>query len=164
MLRCLLILALASNQLLFSGHGGMLYVCMGSDGEFCLETDPETCTCCKDGRHNEADHDTNACSCSCKKRETGLSLSECTSAASCETFVTNEYDCGCLHLIISNGQSAPATRMVHSFDLEWNRFLAAFSLPDDYCPACNLSLQSISDTGFAFCKPTLDARSLVMRC
>ncbi len=163
MLRCLLILALASNQLLFSGHGGM-YVCMGSDGEFCLETDPETCTCCKDGRHDEADHETDACSCSCKKRETGLSLSECPLPASCETIVTNEDDCGCLHLMITNGQSAPATRTAHSFDLEWNRSLTAFSLPVEYCLACNLSWQSVSNTGFAFCKPTLDARSLVMRC
>lgn len=163
MIRCLLILALASSQLLLTGHGGM-YVCMGSDGAFCLETDPETCTCCKDGRHDEADHDTNACSCSCKKREVGLYALEGTSPASCETIVTNEDDCGCLHLVITSVQSAPATRTVHSFDLEWNRCLTAFSLPVDYSPDCNLSLQSLSDTGFAFCKPSLDARSLVMRC
>ncbi len=159
----ILILALASNQLLFSGHGGM-YVCMGNDGAFCLEADPETCTCCKDGRHDEADHDTNACFCSCKKREVGLCALEGTSPASGETIVTNEDDCGCLHLMITNGQSAPATRTVYSFDLEWNRCLTAFSLLTDYCPACNTSLQCISDTGFSFCKPNLDARSLVMRC
>lgn len=164
MIRCLLILVLTSNQLLFMGHGGM-YVCMGSDGSFCcLETDPETCTCCKEGRHDKADHDSNACSCSCTKKESSSCAVESTSATSCETFVTNEDDCDCLHLMITNGQSASATRTVHSFDLEWNRCLTAVSLFADYCPDCNTSLQRISGNSFAFCKLSLDARSLVMRC
>jgi len=163
MIRCLLILALASSQLLLMGHGGV-YVCMGGDGVFCLETDPETCTCCKEGRHEDADHDSTACSCSCTNKEASSRTVKSVPATSCDTFVTNEDACGCLHLMIANLQSAPVTRTVHSFDLEWNRSLTAISLPVDYCPVCNLCLPCLSDTGFALCKPSLDARSLVMRC
>lgn len=165
MIRCLLILALASNQLLLTGHGGM-YLCMGSDGAFCLETDPETCTCCKEGRHKEADHSSTACSCTCTKKQ-GSSHAEEENATStrptCGTFITNEDECGCLHLIIASDRSTPATRAVHSVKLEWNRSLAAFSLSDD-SPGCIRSLQTAANTGFAFCKPNLDVRSLVMRC
>ncbi len=165
MIRCLLILALVSNQLLLTGQGEM-YLCLGGDGAFCLETDPETCTCCKEGRHKEADHSSTACSCSCTKKQSSAHAEKEKATSTTPTlgaFITDENECGCLHLIIASDRSTPATRAVHSVKLEWNRSLATFSLPDDN-PACNRSLQPATNSGFALCKPDLDARSLVMRC
>ncbi len=161
MSRWLLAIALASSQLLLPGHTGM-YVCMGSDGAFCLEADPETCTCCKEGRHKKNEQ-TSGC-CSCSKREMISSDLDKTAASGGETFVANENDCGCLHLKITGGQSRPATRAVHSHQLRWDRSHSAVLLPTLCGSSRGHFLQSLSASDFTSGRLSCCARCLVMRC
>ncbi|MBL4884807.1 MAG: hypothetical protein JKY95_09770 [Planctomycetaceae bacterium] len=176
MVRCLLILALVSNQLLSLGQGAM-YICMGSDGTFCLETEPHTCTCCEQGQHEEADHDSNACACFCAQTEAGLISEDEECIPSCEitssaqspsteeAVLINENGCGCVHLMIANGQSLPSPRMTYDSGLELNRqagLAQPFFIPRN--SGSTASLRFTSSAEIAFCKTRLDVCSLIMRC
>lgn len=176
MVRCLLILALVSNQLLSLGHGAM-YVCMGSDGTFCLETDPHACTCCEQGKHEKPAHNSSACACSCTQTEVRLVPEDEKCAQSCEivssarepsaeeTVVTNEDDCGCVHLLITSGQSIPSPRVTFDSAFELNRHAG---LPQLFSMSrsslCITSIHFTTRAEIAFCKTRLDVRSLVIRC
>ncbi len=174
MLRCLLIFALASNQLLSSGDGTM-YICTGSDGSFCLETDPQTCTCCKQGQHIESEHNADACSCRqvefCKlpdettRKKSRRTLPAIHQAPADNHLHNGEDGCGCVHLRVASGESTPVTRVTYNSSSNLSHCAGLHCLlPNKNSLASPILTRFIFGIEFALCRKPLDTRGVVMRC
>lgn len=116
MLRLSLILTLAVVQLLV-GSGNAVYLCVSSDGKYCFDSGPLSCTCC----HHQEDSDscehlgcdaaTESCEngCCCHHRDQSPSDSEQSQESEgVPTLATGE--CNCTHELVSNGHYASSPR------------------------------------------------------
>lgn len=124
MVKSLLVLALVTTQLL-AGGGGALYLCISSDGShWCVETDPASCTCCRQVEGQQDERSSTCCSraaelCDQTRDEHGTRGVESPELAG--------QPCGCTHILISHQQQAPpdfrarsatdAERLVRQVDL-----------------------------------------------
>lgn len=105
MIKSLLVLALVTSQLL-AGGGGALYLCISSDGShWCVETDPASCTCC---RQTEVEQDD--CSGTCCSRPAGLcdQTDDEHGTRGGESPELAGQPCGCTHILISHQPQAPS--------------------------------------------------------
>lgn len=121
MAKSLLILMLMTTQLL-AGSGGSVYLCISNDGEYCcLDTGPESCTCCEEHQHKAA-HET-CCSeagCSGKNAEPECDHRNGSSPPSDQPLVVLDDGCGCTHfpVAVSAAQATSAARSTFTVDIE----------------------------------------------
>lgn len=105
MARSILVLILMMTQLLI-GSGGSLYLCVSSDGScWCIENDPETCTCCPVA----GPHEVGQCSCESDVCSRCSEYSEAPESAQNDFKVANP--CGCTHILISSEQVASSAQI-----------------------------------------------------
>ena len=92
MFRLLLIVALSLTQLLSLGTGS-LYLCLGEDGHFCFESQPDDCTCCSHEVESEHEESDSCCS----------TVDQCPPKTGRSTYVVavND-DCECTHVLLPN--------------------------------------------------------------
>lgn len=169
MVKSLLILALVTTQLL-AGSGGSLYLCISNDGShWCVDSDPASCTCCRQEAEKTAESgegDDSGCCCShvagsCDgDRDEHRKPSELPELAG--------QPCGCTHILISHPQQSPtAVRASSTTDAERLALLVAL------LPHALLHDQFVSDgpdPAFRLDSPPLPSQSLtilssvVLRC
>jgi hypothetical protein len=119
MTKTLLILLLMTMQLL-AGSGASVYLCIGSDGSYGIETNTESCLCDNDDDHDES------CPCDCddrhcEHRETAVHIQFTGDG------VGKAMPCGCTHipLIVSSNQSDLYVRSVANHDTDRQLLLLA---------------------------------------
>lgn len=120
MTKTLLILLLITMQLL-AGSGASVYLCIGCDGSYGIETSTESCLCDTD---DHADDESCPCDCDdrhCEHRETAVHVQLTGDGAS------KDSPCGCTHipLIVSSSQSHLLGRSVANLDAGRQSFLLA---------------------------------------
>lgn len=120
MTKTLLILLLMTMQLL-AGSGASVYLCIGCDGSYGIETNTESCLC--DGK-NHTDGESCACDCDdqhCEHRESPAQVQLAGEG------VSRERPCGCTHipLIVSSDRYRHFVRSLANHKAGRVLFLAA---------------------------------------
>lgn len=160
MFKSLLILMLATTQLL-AGSSGSVYLCIKDDGSFCcLDTGAESCRCCEEEVpviHDEP----SSCACCSAAASPELPTVERAPSASFELIFTSNEPCGCTHVLIAQDQAhVKANRLSARSDVQ--QFVAmAANLPGLIAIDSLYALRRAS--GWQYRPPTVESQALTVR-
>lgn len=106
--KLLLVLMLTATQLL-AGSGDGLYLCVSNDGLcYCVDSGPESCTCCQHDKMHESSDE--GCCC-CRSVETCSCPHDANPPQSAAMALLAGDTCGCTHILIAVEQPTSVTRM-----------------------------------------------------
>lgn len=160
MFKSLLILMLATTQLL-AGSGGSVYLCIKNDGSFCcLDAGAATCSCCEE-ETPVVQQKPSGCSCCSEAASPSLSAQEFAPSSSVELALTSNDPCGCTHILIAQDHAqSQLTRMSSRCDL--HHFVEMTS----HLPGL-ISIASVAASRLAsswqYRPPTVDSHTLTVR-
>ncbi|MBS0207766.1 MAG: hypothetical protein JSS27_02320 [Planctomycetes bacterium] len=123
MARLLLILMLMTTQLL-TGSGASVYLCVGSNGSYCFDSGPDSCSCC----HEE--HETTGDGCKHEHDDAACNHHDESQPVQPGTDRLTALDpCGCTHIpvMLPSDQPTNASRAAVKVDVE--RLTALITLP-----------------------------------
>ena len=160
MIKSVLILMLATTQLL-AGSGGSVYLCIKNDGTFCcLDAGAETCRCC-DGELPVVEEKPAGCTCCGEAASRTLSTEERTPSPSIELALKSNDPCGCTHVLISQDPAhAKVNRLSARSDVQ--QFIEMAAHLPGLVAIDNLNALRIASC-WQYRPPTVESQALAVR-